>query len=218
MLFSKIINKKISKYQSDLINVHYTEVENMYKQMRGWRHDFRNHIQTLKSHAASGDIELIKKYLDQLDTELQSVDTVIKTGNKMTDAILNSKVSLARAKNINVTVDAHVPVKISTPEIDLCTIIGNLFDNAIEANLKLPQQERMIRIYMDMKKTQLYMCFTNMTSVKKQRKYNGIFTTTKGEGHGFGLVRIDDIVKRHNGYINRNSEDGAFTTEILLPQ
>ena len=49
----------------------------------------------------------------------------------------------------------------------------------------------------------------------------GIFQpgiTTKGEGHGFGLVRIDSIVERLNGYLSRNSEDGAFTTEILLPQ
>ena len=49
-------------------------------------------------------------------------------------------------------------------------------------------------------------------------KTGGRFRTTKGEGHGFGLVRIDDIVARLDGYLSRNSEDGAFTTEILLPQ
>ena len=45
-----------------------------------------------------------------------------------------------------------------------------------------------------------------------------LFKSTKGDGHGLGLIRIDDIVKRSDGYISRNSEDGAFTTEILLPQ
>ena len=49
-------------------------------------------------------------------------------------------------------------------------------------------------------------------------KVGGSFQTTKGEGHGFGLERIDAIVERLQGYISRNSEDGAFTTEILLPQ
>ncbi len=97
-------------------------------------------------------------------------------------------------------------------------IIGNLFDNAIEASLALPEEKRMIRMYMDMKNTQLYMSFTNFTAKKKQVKSGGIFKTTKGEGHGFGLVRIDDIVARYGGYLSRNSEDGAFTTEILLPQ
>ena len=52
----------------------------------------------------------------------------------------------------------------------------------------------------------------------KQKKISGRFHTTKGQGHGFGLVRIDDIVERYGGYLSRNSEDGAFTTEILLPQ
>ena len=50
------------------------------------------------------------------------------------------------------------------------------------------------------------------------QKEGGLFRSTKGEGHGFGLVRIDAIVERLDGYISRNSEDGAFTTEILLPQ
>lgn len=60
--------------------------------------------------------------------------------------------------------------------------------------------------------------FTNFIAAKKQAKISGRFRTTKGEGHGFGLVRIDSIVERLNGYLSRNSEDGAFTTEILLPQ
>jgi len=71
---------------------------------------------------------------------------------------------------------------------------------------------------MDMKNTQLYISFTNFTATKKMAKVGNLFQTTKGEGHGFGLVRIDNIVERLDGYISRNSEDGAFTTEILLPQ
>ena len=217
-IFSRMIDKRIAAYQTDLIQTYYAEVENMYRQIRGWRHDYRNHIQLLKSFATADDMDSIKKYLDDLDTDLSTVDAVIKTGNKMTDAILNSKISLARSKNIQVIAEAHVPVSLTTSELDLCIIMGNLFDNAIEANLALPPEKRLIRIYMNMKNTQLYMCFTNMTASKKRLKVNGRFRTTKGEGHGFGLVRIDTIVERYNGYINRNSEDGAFTTEILLPQ
>jgi sensor histidine kinase regulating citrate/malate metabolism len=71
---------------------------------------------------------------------------------------------------------------------------------------------------MDMKNTQLYISFTNFTAGKKLNKKGGRFKSTKGDGHGFGLVRIDAIVERLEGYISRNSEDGAFTTEILLPQ
>lgn len=217
-ILSKHIDKKIAAYQRELIDTHYQEVETMYKQIRGWRHDYRNHIQTMKVFAQNGDMKAIKAYLDELDTDLATVDTVVKTGNAMADAILNSKISLAKSKGITVKADAHIPVKLKTSELDLCVIIGNLFDNAIEASLPLPERERMIRVYMDMKNTQLYISFTNFTNAKKMKKTGKLFQTTKGEGHGFGLVRIDSIIERLDGYLSRNSEDGAFTTEILIPQ
>ena len=217
-LFTKLIDRRIAAYQRQLIETHYQEVENMYRQMRGWRHDYRNHIQTMKVLASGGDLEGIRSYLDRLDTDLNTVDLAVKTGNAMADAILNSKISLAKSRDIPVQVDAHIPVKLKMSELDLCCIIGNLFDNAIEASLALPPEERLIRVYMDMKGTQLYLSFTNFTAGGKREKQGGRFLTTKGEGHGFGLVRVDAIVERLEGYLSRNSEDGAFTTEILIPQ
>ena len=217
-LFTKLIDRRIAAYQRQLIETHYQEVENMYRQMRGWRHDYRNHIQTMKVLASSGDLEGIRNYLDRLDTDLGTVDLAVKTGNAMADAILNSKISLAKSRDIPVQVEAHIPVRLKMSELDLCCVIGNLFDNAIEASLALPPEERLIRVYLDMKGTQLYLSFTNFTAQGKREKRNGRFLTTKGEGHGFGLVRVDAIVERLDGYLSRNSEDGAFTTEILIPQ
>lgn len=216
--FSRKMDKQIASYQQELMETHYHEVDNMYRQIRGWRHDYRNHIQTMKAYAASENWEAIRRYLDLLDDDLAAVDTVIRTGNPMTDAILNSKISLARSKNIQVEADAYIPVKLKLSEIDLCCIIGNLFDNAIEASVNLPEAQRVIRVYMDMKGTQLYISFTNFTAGKKIKKEGKRFRSTKGKGRGFGLARMDAIVERLNGYISRNSEDGAFTTEILLPQ
>ena len=151
-LLDKLIDKRIAQYQSGLLTAHYAEVENMYSQVRGWRHDYRNHIQVLGSYAQVGDLESLKAYLKELSADLELVDTALKTGNKMTDVILNSKISLAKSRDITVRADAHVPVSLTTSEIDLCIIIGNLFDNAIEACMALPGKERMIRVYMDMKR------------------------------------------------------------------
>ena len=215
---SKRIDQRIGAYQRELIETHYAEVENMYNQIRGWRHDYRNHIQVMKAYAAAGNMDAIRDYLDMLDTDLNTVDTVVKTGNAMADAILNSKISLAQSRGISVQCDAHIPVKLSMSELDLCCIIGNLFDNAIEASLPLPEEQRLIRVYMDMKGTQLYISFTNFTAAGKLPKVGRGFRSTKGDGHGFGLVRVDHIIERLDGYLSRNSEDGAFTTEILLPQ
>ena len=85
-LFAKLIDRRIAAYQRQLIETHYQEVENMYRQMRGWRHDYRNHIQTMKVLASSGDLEGIRSYLDRLDTDLNTVDLAVKTGNAMATA------------------------------------------------------------------------------------------------------------------------------------
>ena len=217
-MLSKWIDKRIAAYQKGLIAMHYAEVENMYNQIRGFKHDYRNHIQAMKSHAANGELDAILRYLDGLDSELDAIELVIKTGNKMADAILNSKISLARAKGIQVIADANIAVELTTSEVDMCIILGNLLDNAIEACMGLGEDERLIRIYMEMKNTQLYIAITNTAPKGRLRKQGKRHLTTKGEGHGFGLARIDHIVERHGGYLSRNSEDGAYSTEILLPQ
>ena len=190
----------------------------MYQEMRGWRHDFRNHLQLLKSYAQKGDLDAVRAYLAELEQDLSRVDPAVKTGNTMADAILNSKISLARSKGVPVRADARIPVKLSISDLDLCVILGNLFDNAIEASVKLPESQRLIRLYMDMKGSQLYISFTNFAPGGKLTQAGGRFSTTKGSGHGFGLLRIDSVVKRLGGYLRRASEEGAFTTEILLPQ
>ena len=216
--FQNRLHKKLAAYQREIMETHYRETETMYQEMRGWRHDFRNHLQLLKSYAQKGDLAAVQAYLAELEQDLSRVDPAVKTGNTMADAILNSKISLARSKGVPVRADARIPVKLSISDLDLCVILGNLFDNAIEASVKLPESQRLIRLYMDMKGSQLYISFTNFAPGGKLTQAGGRFSTTKGSGHGFGLLRIDSVVKRLGGYLRRASEEGAFTTEILLPQ
>ena len=217
-IFAKFIDKRIAEYQKSLVSIHYAEVENMHKQMRGWKHDYNKHIQTLKSLVSAGNVEAIRHYLNELDTDLTRIDAVIKTGNPMADAILGSKISLAKNKGITVMADAQIAVSLTTGAVDLCIIIGNLMENAIEACMPLPEKDRLIRVYMEMKNTQLYISVTNTAPAGKRQKTGKRHLTTKGQGHGFGLARIDNIVERYSGYLSRNSEDGVYTTEILLPQ
>ncbi|MBM7709652.1 sensor histidine kinase [Enterococcus lemanii] len=218
MFLKKKAKRQLEAYQSELLATHYAEVDNMYQQMRGWRHDYKNHIQVMKAYLALSDYQALERYLNELDEELSSVELVLKTGNKMADAILNSKISLAKSKGITIIGDANIPYSLVISEIDFCVLLGNLFDNAIEASLDLPEEKRLIRFYMELKGSQFYLSMTNFTAMKKQAKWFGRFQTTKGENRGLGLLRIDQTVAQLNGYLNRNSEDGAFTTEVLIPQ
>lgn len=217
-ILSKLVNKHIDDYQNDLMTIHYNEVENVYRQMRGWKHDYHNHIQTMKAYLVLKNYENMEKYLNDLDKDLTNVDTVLKTGNIMVDAILNSKLSLAVSHEIKISAKATVPKNIQVSDVDLCVIIGNLMDNAMEAAIKLENlEDRFIRVYIREMKDQLYISITNSVGDKVKKTKLGYISTKLGTNHGFGLKRVDSIVDKYNGFINRQSEEGVFATEIILP-
>lgn len=211
------VNRRLGRFQNELVNKHYDEVETVYRRMRCWRHDYHNHIQVLKAHMELREYEQAQKYLDMLAEDLASVDTVIKTGNVMVDAILNSKLALMRDKEIRVDVTAVVPQEVDILGVDLSVLIGNLLDNAMEACMRVTQKEdRFIRIYIDIIKKQLYISVINSMEGPVRRS-GAQYLSTKQGMHGFGLLRIDSIVSKYHGYLNRQSEPGVFATEVTLP-
>lgn len=216
LIFGKAIDRRIAAYQNDLITKHCDEVDNIYRQMRGWRHDYHHHIQAML--AMTDNPEELRKYLWMLNDDLTTVDTVLKTGNVMVDAILNSKLSLIKTKNITVNAKAAVPAELRISEIDLCAIIGNLLDNAMEACLRQNEgEERFIRLYIGILKKQLYICVTNSVGGKVKKVGKTYLSTKDSDAHGFGLMRIDRLAEKYDGYVNRQNEKGAFATEVMLP-
>ena len=213
-LFYHLVDKRIARFQSDLISKQTVEIQNMYRQMQEWRHDYRNHIQNMKNRL-DGDQGELEQYLDELADDLTQTDTSIQTGNVMADAVLNSKLSVAEQKSIQLNVKAHIPKGIEMTDVEMCSVLGNLLDNAIEACEKLPCDKRFLRVYIDTFKGQFYLSVQNSSPSIQRDK--GIFRTTKAGTHGFGLFRIDRIAKKYGGYVNRQYEEGVFATELLLP-
>ena len=216
-LLSRLAEKRTAGYQNELMKAHYEEVQNIYRQIRGWRHDYSNHLQVIRTHVAQGQFSSLETYLKELDNDLTSLDTIIKSGNMTLDAILNSKLSLASAKKIKINVKAAAPAVMQISDTDLCVIAGNLLDNAIEACLKIEDEDsRFIRVYIGTFKEQFYISISNSTD-EKVRKPDSRYFSTKRTGGGFGLMRIDRVVKKYGGYISRQNETGIFATEIMLP-
>ena len=215
----RLVDRKLEHFQSDLMDRHYDEVENMYRTMRGWRHDYHNHIQAMKAYAELGKYGELIAYLGRLDENLYQVDTVIKTGNLMMDAVLGSKLGLMKKRGIRTDVTVHVPKGMKLTDMELCVLVGNLLDNAIEACEEVEEEEnRFIRIYMDTLQEQFYLSVMNGMNGRAQRKGTGFVSRKRSGGlPGFGLQRVDRIVEKYGGFLNRQTEEGGFATEILLP-
>lgn len=208
--------KWLFEFQDSILKKQRDEVENVYNTMRGWRHDYHNHMQTLKAYLGMNQIDQINEYLDHLEEDLDSIDIAIRTGNTSVNAILSSKISIAKKRDINVNCKATVPSDLKISDVHLCAIIGNLLDNAIEACEKIPEEKRFIRVYIGLFKQQLYISVTNSTESTRRKKLTELITSKKGE-HGLGLRRVDRLVEQYEGYVNRKNEPGVFATEIMLP-
>lgn len=226
LVLKKRNERQLEDFQDSVLKKQRDEVQNIYQTMRAWRHDYHNHIQSVKALLSMGRQAELSEYLDNLEKDLDSIDIAIRTGNVGLDAILSSKVSIARKNNIEVNCTAKVPQNLKITDVHLCAIVGNLMDNAIEACEKMrcgansgdseKAVPRFIRVYIGLFKSQLYISVTNSTKEAKRRRVTELVTSKLGE-HGFGLRRIDKIVEHYDGYVNRKNEPGVFATEVLLP-
>ncbi len=206
---------KLVEYQTEQSKQHLEEVRSIHREMRGYKHDFHNHLQTLKSYLDAGDTERAREYVLELDKHLMNVDTLLKTGNVSLDAILSAKIAQAKSEGVAVTVKANVPDGLTVSDLELSIIVGNLLDNAIEA-CRAAQGDKFIRLFLGMKGKMLYFSMLNAAGAKL-KKSGTLFATGKSGAHGFGLRRAEAIIKEHGGWVKYNSEDGAFTSEFLVP-
>ena len=218
LIFRSHYEKRLEDFQDSVLKKQRDEVQNIYQTMRAWRHDYHNHMQAIKALLSMGKKEELSEYLDNLEKDLDSIDIAIRTGNVGLDAILSSKVSIARKNDIEVNCTAKVPDELKISDVHLCAIVGNLMDNAIEACEKITEgaASRFIRIYIGLFKSQLYISVSNSTCEKHRRRLSELVTSKLGE-HGFGLRRIDKLAEKYDGYVNRKNEPGIFATEVMLP-
>ena len=209
--------EKTTRYfQQNVLHNQYEEIKNIYLNMRGWRHDYHNHLQTIKAHLALNQLNEVQDYLLELEKDLSRVDSYVKSGNLMADAILNSKITIAENKKIKVNCKAEIPEQIMISDIDMCVILGNLLDNAIESCMKIEEDKRFIRIYISIIKNQLYISIQN--SAKEDLSFDERqYISTKRGNHGLGMKRVKILIDKYNGYLNLQNEPGIFASEITVP-
>jgi sensor histidine kinase regulating citrate/malate metabolism len=217
LLFLKLVkNDSIEVYDihKKMMEKQANEVEQTYKSIRAFRHDYHNHIQKLKAHLELEQYDAASEYLKSMDKDITKTSAFTETGNVHIDAILNSKISLAKSNNIDINYKAKVPKDIPLSETDLCTLMGNLIDNAIES--AMISDKKFIRIYIGKFKDQLYISISNSTNNTVKLNNDNLLTRKKGN-HGYGIKSIEVIIYKYQGYLNRKNEPGVFVTEVTFP-
>lgn len=208
--------KNMEMFQRKLLSHQYEEIKEAYINMRGWRHDYNNHLQAMKAYLSMNQLKELDEYLFKLERDLDEVDSLVKSGNLMMDAILNSKITIMMNYNINVDFKAILPEEIKITDVDLCVMVSNLLENAIEACLKIPQEQRFIRVFSEVYGSQFYLSIQNSAMENLDFNAQNYISNKRGE-HGFGMKRVQLLVDKYNGFLNLQNEPGIFASEITIP-
>ncbi len=207
----------IDKMQLENYKNQLAETEKQYNDMKTLRHDMRNHLQCISELVSKGDVVQAKTYIsDMLENKLNFVYQFVSTGNKVLNVIANTK--LTECKNENIITNINVSnFNLNIDDVDLCIILGNLFDNAIEAcrrNIK----DKIICFEISQIKSYVKIVIKNSIE-KSVLENNPKLITNKSEGiiHGIGLRSVKETISKHEGMIDFYEKEDFFIVDVWLP-
>lgn len=214
ILSKEIEEKFILKINLDR-KMHDDEITYMYKEMNGWKHDFKNHMSMILGLLEVSTKEDVISYINEIDDSITTLHKNVYIDNVGINSILISKMKIANEKNIKVNLDFKINAEIKMSNVDICIILGNLLDNSIEA-CSFIEGDKFIDLKIVSEDSRLAIKISNNTN-GYVNKVNGKFLTIKKNSmNGIGLIQIDNIVKKYGGYINRKHENKIFTTYMMI--
>ena len=215
-IFSKEMEEKFILKINLERKIHDKEIIDMYTEMIGWKHDFINHISMISGLLQVSTKEDVISYINEIDSSITKLDKNVYTDNMAINSILASKIKIAEEKDIKINLNLKIDSDIIISNVDICTILGNLLDNSIEACDNI-EEYRFINLKIVSEKNVLVIKISNNTKSGYVNEKNGKFISTKNKDiNGIGLKQVDSIVKKYNGYVNRNHKNNIFTTYIMI--
>ena len=208
--------QQMMRQQSEYKAEYYKELFIKQKYSNKAMHDLKNQLFALKEALLNNEEEGIRK-ITRLCEDMLTSQTLTFTGNEAVDALLTVKIQTMKEKEINFTHTVYMSKNNTIDMLDLCVLLGNLLDNAIEANEKVCSEERFIHLNMVQRADYLSIQINNATNGNVKIENNKIITTKKQrELHGFGLQSVREITEKYNGSCTFSQEGHLFQAVLML--
>ena len=209
---------KLKTEQAELLERDYTTLNRAYEMNAKLFHDFHNHIGILRQFLARGKTKEAVEYLDELQAPVRKMTDTVWTGDETVDYLISSKAAAAKDNDIQFTVQVEFPKHTNIKSIDLCAILGNLLDNALEAAGQASDPERKwIRLTIRRIHQMLVIKIENglETTLKQE---NGSLKTTKEENglHGWGLKSAQTAAEKYEGMVQTSHTEDTFYAVATL--
>lgn len=192
------------------------EASLIWENIRKVRHELKNHLSIVSAKLKSGDVTGCGEFIDGLTETVDQFGNIIKTDNAVIDYLINSK--LSGQDKTKVVVSGYIDNYTDIDDTDLVCILGNVIDNAVEAERNIEESKRRIELhFIRQNQNRIIVCKNTIeTSVLKT---NPKLQTTKKDPrmHGLGHKIIQEVAEKYHGFVDYSESDDMFCVQIILP-
>ena len=218
-LLSEMAKNEVLSEKNHLLTLQELQHENLQSRIaeaRQAKHDIRHHITVMDSYLQNCEYDKLREYLRSYQKSLPDDSAIIFCSNYTVNALLLYFAQQAKNQGIDYDVAVNIPREIPIPEEVLSVVLGNLFENAIEAASIVQEEIPQIVVRGKFENNALFLRIENSYDGKLNRAKDGTLLTTKATGHGIGLSSIQSILRRQGGMLEISPSDCRFTVSLLI--
>ncbi|SET25650.1 GHKL domain-containing protein [[Clostridium] polysaccharolyticum] len=214
--YEEKLQKMMLQQQNESYLKQMEVMNSSHENVRSVRHDIKNHLIAIETFVKREEKKEAIDYIHKVIDASYGDKAIVSTGNIAIDSILNYKIEQARAKGIEFEKEIRIPTELNIEDLDIVGILGNLIDNAINANMQI-NEGRKIFLSLKYSKNMFFIATWNTFNGKVVYRDNKIATTHKDkEHHGIGLNNVNSIVQKYDGTMNVGHEDKVFKVDVML--
>ncbi|MCR5042354.1 MAG: GHKL domain-containing protein [Clostridia bacterium] len=214
-VFSLMAKQNRLLERMDALQDNFEKMNRSNEEIRRFRHDFRNHMIVVTSFLGANQAEAAAEYLRGIDSEYGVTERRISTGNFVVDAILSAKQAAAAETGTELSFSGMIPAS-GIENADLCTVVGNLVDNAVESARRFPGKRR-VSVRAGVRDGRLTLTVANPVEKRVEIKNNRVRTTKADrKNHGIGLKNAEAAVKKYDGALILSCTDTEFTVDAAM--
>lgn len=190
----------------------------VYEEMHEIRHEMKNHLAYIHILFEKGENERLEEYLKEVSRETENLFSFVECGNDVINAVMNHIMTQAKAENITLEPQLIVPPVLPYPETELCSLLSNLVENALEAAGKSGEKNPVVTVGIRPQQDYLFIHVTNPVNPQISNRRHLKLQTTKEnvKVHGYGTKIIQNIAIKNQGSVRYDIEDGRFVADVML--
>lgn len=206
------------RQENQLLSMQQQRYENLkaaIAEARQARHDMRHHLNQLSLLAENGDIETLREYLAKTASRLPALDMSF-CENRAADSVIGYYCALAKRESIPFCAQIDLPEKLPVDEVDMCLVLSNLLENALEASLRTAGARRQVKVTAYLHAERILLLWVENAFDGTVREKNGVFQSSKRKGDGIGIQSVRHIAEKTGGASTFTCENGIFSAKVML--